>query len=394
MRPYSRSSSVRLAAATAVVLSAAALCACHGPDKPEAAKTAPPTDDAVELTQSQLQAIQIEPVAVHRFSPQRTAVGSIDFDEDKAVQVFSNYQGKIVQAFAQVGDVVRKGQPLYTIESPDLMQAGSTLISAQGAYDAAVKALDRARKLKETNGISDQNLEQAVSAEISAEAALKAARAAMAVFGKSDSQIDQMIAQRRIDPALVVPSPISGRVTARNAQPGLLVQPGAAPAPYAVADTSAMWMLANVAESDTPLFRQGQAVRVKVMAVPDRDFAGTIDVVGASVDPNTHTTLLRSVVRDPQQTLRPGMLATFVIAVGSAASGVALPQDGVVREADGSMNIWVTTDRKRFTRRAVKLGLLQDGFQQITEGLAPGELAVTRGAVFLSNMKNAAESGE
>jgi membrane fusion protein, heavy metal efflux system len=74
------------------------------------------------------------------------------------------------------------------------------------------------------------------------------------------------VAARRIDPQLVVKSPITGKITARNAQPGLLVQPGNAPAPYSVADVSLMWMVANVPESDSSSMKVGQAVQVSVMA--------------------------------------------------------------------------------------------------------------------------------
>jgi membrane fusion protein, heavy metal efflux system len=72
------------------------------------------------------------------------------------------------------------------------------------------------------------------------------------------------VATRKIDSALVVRSPLAGEVIAYNAPPGLLVQPGTGPAPFSVADTSLMWMLGNVTESDSPLFRVGQAVEARV----------------------------------------------------------------------------------------------------------------------------------
>ena len=71
----------------------------------------------------------------------------------------------------------------------------------------------------------------------------------MRIFGKTEAEIDRIVAERTVDPTLVVASPIDGRVTARNAAPGLLVQPGNAPAPYTVADIDMMWMLAHVPES-------------------------------------------------------------------------------------------------------------------------------------------------
>jgi cobalt-zinc-cadmium efflux system membrane fusion protein len=349
---------------------------------------AAPDSNSVELNDKQLKSIKFEPAETHSFSQQRVAVGSIDFDENLAVQVFAPYQGRIIKAYAEIGDEVKKGQTLYTIDSPDLIQAESTLIAAAGVYDLTTAALNRAKPLYDTQGLAQKDLEQAESDQMSADGALKAARDAVKLFGKSDAQIDEMIAQRKVDRELVVPSPIDGRVTARAAQPGLLVQPGNAPAPYQVADTSTMWMLANVAETDSPMFRVGQAVRVKVMAFQDHDFEGKISTLGATVDPNTHTVLVRSEVRDPRHELRPGMFATYVISTGDPVTAVAVPLPGVVREGDGTMSIWVTTDKHRFTRRTAKLGLQQDGFDQIVDGLKPGETVVTDGAVFLSNMLN------
>jgi cobalt-zinc-cadmium efflux system membrane fusion protein len=233
-----------------------------------------------------------------------------------------------------------------------------------------------------------------VSDQMTAQAALEAARSAVRVFGKTDAEINRMVASRRIDPALVVASPVSGRVTARNAQPGLLVQPGTAPAPFAVSDTSTMWMIANVAETDSPLFHRGQPVQVKVAAYPDRDFSGTISVIAASVDPATHTVAVRSEIRDPKHELKPGMMAAFVIQTGAPVTATAAPLDAVVRDGDGSMNVWVTTDRRHFLRRTVKIGLQRDGFDEIVDGLRPGELVVNKGAVFLSNMLDASQAGD
>ena len=79
------------------------------------------------------------------------------------------------------------------------------------------------------------------------------------------------------------------------------------------------------------------------------------------------------------------MFATFVSRTGTPLRSVAVPLDGVVREGDGTMTVWVTADRRRFTKRTVKVGLQQDGYRQIIEGVQPGELVATEGALFLSN---------
>ncbi len=163
------------------------------------------------------------------------------------------------------------------------------------------------------------------------------------------------------------------------------MQPGSAPAPYTVADIDTMWMLANVAEDDSPALRVGQSVQVTVDAFPGRIFEGKITTIGATVDPNTRRVLVRSEIEDPRHELRSGMFANFVIRIGAPVRSPAVPLDSVVREGDGTMTIWVTADRRRFTRRTVKIGEQRDGYRQILEGVQAGELVATEDAIFLSN---------
>ena len=344
---------------------------------------------SLDLSPSQLNSIKIEPVGSYQFPVEKDAVGNIDFDEDLSVQVFPAYQGTILKTFGELGARVQKDQPLYTIKSPDLIQAESNLIGAAATLDLTNKELARVQGL---GGVSEREKEQATSDQQTAEGALKAAQDAVLVFGKTNAEIDQMIASRRIDPALVVRSPISGKITYKVAQPGFLVQPGNAPAPYSVADVAIKWMLANVSETDVPLFHLGQSVQVKVMAFPDHAFQGKVSKIYETVDPNTHRVTIRSEIADPRDELRPGMLANFVIRVHNPVEATAIPANGVVREADGTMTAWVTADRRRFEQRIVKIGLRNDDRVQVLDGLRPGELVVADGAVFLSNMLSAPPS--
>jgi membrane fusion protein, heavy metal efflux system len=353
------------------------------PNAPTAASREP---DSVDLSDSQLGSVRVAPVAERDFPVEKEAVGSIDFNAELTVQVSTPYQGRIIGLFASFGDDVKKGQTLFTIDSPDLLEAESTLIAAAGVLDLTNRNLARLRELFTTRAVSERDLEQAVSDQQTAEGNLRAARDTVHLFGKTDADIDHIIAQRSADPTLVVPSPITGRITARNAAPGLFVQPGSAPAPFTVADIDTMWLLANVAETDSPAFRVGQPVQVKISAFPDRTFDAKITTVGSTVDPNTRRVLVRSEVKDPQHELRSGMFANFVITVGAPVRSPAIPLDGVVREGDGTMTVWVTADRHRFSRRTVKIGEQRDGYRQILEGVQAGELAATEGSLFLSNM--------
>jgi cobalt-zinc-cadmium efflux system membrane fusion protein len=332
-------------------------------------------------------------VAWREFARLKTAVGTIDFNENLLVQVFSQYQGKILKAFYNIGDEVQAGNVLFTIDSPDLLSAESTLLAAAGVLELQKRTLARALNLLKAGGSAQKDVDQATSDEQTAEGNFKAAKDAVRIFGKSEAEVEQILVDRKLDSTLLVPSPISGRIVVRNAAPGFLTQPGVAPAPFTVADLSTMWMLANVIETDAPAYRLGQEVEVRVPAYPDKIFKGHVTALGAMIDPNTHRQMVRSEIEDPQHLLRSGMLASFVIRVGDPVRSLAVPAEGVAREGDGTMTVWSTKDGRRFVKRTVSTGLQQDGFTQILEGLSPDETVVTEGAVFLSNKLLLGEAG-
>jgi membrane fusion protein, heavy metal efflux system len=353
-----------------------------------ATKAPPAADDTaqfVDLSEKQAASLKIAATGSRDFETLKTAIGTIDFNQNVLVQVFSQYPGKILKASYNVGDDVKQGDVLFTIDSPDLLQAESTLLASAGVLELQTRTLARATQLLKAGGAAQKDIDQATSDQQTAEGNFKAAKNAVLIFGKTDAEIAQILVQRRVDATLLVPSPISGRIITRNAAPGFLTQPGNAPAPYSVADLSTMWMVANVIENDAPSYKLGQEVEVRVPAYPDTIFKGHVTTVGSMIDPNTHRQLVRSEIADPQNLLRPGMFASFVIRMGQPVHSPAVPVEGVVREGDGTMTVWVTTDRRHFIKRTVKVGMQQNGWSQILEGLNPGELAVAEGAVFLSN---------
>jgi len=348
----------------------------------------------VELNEKQMATVKVEKVGELDFPNEKSAVGNIDFNEDRTLQVFTPYQGRIIDLYATLGDEVKQGQVLFTIDSPDLLTADSNLIAAAGVLELTTKALNRLRILYESkSGVAQKDLEQAISDQQTAEGNLKTARDAVRIFGKTDEEIDTIIRDRRADPKLLVKSPISGRVTARNAAPGLFEQPGTAPAPFSIADISTMWMIGNVAESDVSAFNIGQPVKVSLISFPGRTFEGHITTIGSSVDPTMHRMLVRSEIDDPNHELRQNMFATFVIETGPPVHSLAVPLSGIVREGDGTMNAWVSLGGRRFVERVVKTGITKDGQRQILSGLKPGELVATDGAVFLSNVLAIGQAG-
>src|SRR5262249_12516992 len=222
--------SILIAAAAVVVLAGVAFLAGEpvlrylglktGPTAVAAAPPEPPTPQSVELQESLVETVKVQPVEERDFPIEKDAVGSIDFNGDMTVQVFPPNQGRIIDLFAKVGDEVRKGQTLCTIDSPDLVQAGSTLISSAGVLELTTRTLVRLRDLAKTKAAAQRDLEQAISDQQAAEGAYKAARDAVRIFGKTEDEIDRMVSERRGDPGRGGPRPATGGLTRRHADPG------------------------------------------------------------------------------------------------------------------------------------------------------------------------------
>jgi cobalt-zinc-cadmium efflux system membrane fusion protein len=383
MQKIYRSTTAHPALWMALIL-CAGLAGCGGNAAPPAA-AAPKNTDSVTINDQQAKHVAVVPVESREFEQQRAAVGYIDFNQDRLAQVFPPYPGRVRQVLAKTGDDVAKGQLLFTIDSPDLAQAESNLIATAGVRALTTRTLERARQMLESQAAAQKDLEQATADQQTAEGNYQAARNLLRMHGLSEAEIDRLAAGRKVDGEFRVLSPMTGKITARNIASGDFVQPGTAPAPFSVADLDSLWMVANVSEDDATALRPGEAVTVAVNALPGRRFSGSVDVIGSSVDPATHRVQVRSNVRDAQRQLRPQMLASFEIRTGEPLHAAAVPLNAVVREGDGSMTVYVTQDGRRFVRRTVKLGLQQNGYHQIIEGLAPGERVAGDGALFLSN---------
>lgn len=245
-------------------------------------------------------------------------------------------------------------------EEPSVVQSEATLLTAAANLEMSHRELARVQSLGEANGIAPKELEGALAAEQAAAAALKAARDAVRALGVSEAQIDRMVRTGRFDPTRT--------------------------------DAHRKWVVANVPESDSPRVRTGQALRVQVPAFPGRWYRGTVSRIYATIDPGTHRMTVRAPIEDPKNELRAGMLATVIIRLAAPLQAVAIPTTAAVREGDGSMIAWVTTDRQHFSMRPLTLGLASDRHYQVLDGLKANELVVTEGGVFLSNMLEAPPS--
>ncbi len=245
-------------------------------------------------------------------------------------------------------------------EDPSVVQAESNLLTASANQEMSRRELVRVQGLGEANGIAPREYEGAQAAQQTAAATLKAARDAVRALGVSEAQIDRMVSANRFDAVDT--------------------------------DPHRKWVIVNLPESDSARVRPGQKLRVRVPAYPGNWYPGTIARIYATIDPGTHRIAVRALIEDPRNELRAGMLATVIIRFADPVQAVAIPTTAAVRQGDGSMITWVTTDRHHFSVRPLKLGLENQGRYQVLDGLEADELVVTEGGVFLSNLLDAPPS--
>ena len=363
-----------------------------------AARSAPA--GAITVTEQQMQQIKLGKVEARSFWDEKTAVGQIALNEDVTTPVFTPYAGRVTRLFAKPGDAVNKGDPLFEIDSPDLVQSESTLITAAGTHqkarsqlDLATRAVQRQRQLFEAKATAQKDLDQAENdyraADTdfrSATGALAAAQDAVRIFGKTDAEINRIREQRRVDSTMTVYAPFGGTVVSRKAGPGQYVQPSNADAVYTIADLSKMWLIANVAELDIPFVHIGDEVTVKVAAYPQETFRARITNIGAAVDPTTRRITVRSELEPKGYMLKPQMFATFRIITEAGQPTAAVPTSALTRDSERTL-AWVQTAPRQFAMRTVQRGIDQEGMTQVLSGLTAGETVVTEGSVFLSNVE-------
>jgi cobalt-zinc-cadmium efflux system membrane fusion protein len=365
-----------------------------------------PDPNVVTLDEEQAQRLKIEPVRLRTFRDEKTAVGRIAFNDERTTSIFAPFQGRVLRLVAKPGDSLRPGSSLLIIDSPDLVQANADLIAASVAVRKAQNQLSlvervakRQRLLYEAGAGAFKDVEQAESDLRNAQHDLKTSEGQLtaarnhlgAPFGKSDAEIAKIETTHEVDRVTQIVSPIAGTVTARKVSPGQFVRADNTEPMFSVADVSSMWLIANVAEIDIPLIKLGQEVTVQVMAYPGEVFRARITYVGATVDPTVRRLTVRAEIDNADGKLKPDMFASFRILTGAPAQSPSVPAGAIVREGDGTMTAWVTTDRKRLVKRTVTVGLQQGGFDQILEGLQAGELVATESALFLGNLVTSAQ---
>jgi len=351
--------------------------------KPEAA----PSEAAVpagtfRATPQQLKTLTIEPVSLHGFVSEEITEGKIAVNGDRSTPLFSPYSGRITRVIAGLGDTVKKGAPLATLQATEFVQAQNDLATAVAQRKLARINESRKHALFEAKGGSLSDWQQAQADLTAAETAVHSVRNRLKILGQSDAQIDELESARSINPVATITAPIAGVVVDRQVGPGQYVQAGAGTPVFTIADPSSVWLLANVREADSGSVRSGDVMIVRVPAYPEREFRARVTYVAALVDSGTHRLPVRAEIDNRDGALKPEMFASFRIQTSDATESAAIPEAAVVYEGDAA-HVWVLQGGGLLAYRAIRTGRNNDGLVEVLEGLKPGERIVTKGGLFI-----------
>jgi multidrug efflux pump subunit AcrA (membrane-fusion protein) len=284
------------------------------------------------------------------------AAGRVAFDERRLHRVHAKFEGWVESLPVDyTGRPVRKGEPLLSIYSPELL-------ATQQEYLLAA----RAKRQLSSSG-------NAAVARGGADL-YESARQRLLLWDIPPAEIARLERTGQPRKALTLVSPVTGVVTAKNVVRGARVMP--AESLFEIADLSRLWVLADVYEAEAAFVRVGQTGRMTLSYLPGREWTGTVTFIAPVVQPETRTVSVRLEFANPDGVLKPDMFAEVVLE-RSLGSVVAVPDAAVLSTGTRSI-VFVVKEDGAFEPREVRVGTKTDGYWEIATGLEPGVKVVTQ----------------
>lgn len=340
----------------------------------EAPKPAAPRVDGQRITFAAgdpgLAFLKSEPV-VADYGGAISLTGRVVWDETRTVRVVPPLTGKVVRVLAKPGDVVRAGQPLAILSSPDFGQVRADWRKAEADAALSAKNLARSRELHEAGVIPAKELQQAEADHV--RAAAEAARAA--------SRYHQLAGPGGDGQEYPISSPIAGTVVERNLNPGQELRPDAPPL-FVVTDPTRLWLSLDAHEDELGALSPGKEIRIEARAYPGETFPARIAHVADFVDPASRTVKVRAELTDPGRRLKGEMFVSATVPTPAGGHPLA-PARAVLLESGGSHMAFVELAPGHYERRPVKVARNRGGQVEIAEGLKEGEKVVSEGNLYL-----------
>ena len=308
--------------------------------------------------------------------------GTVQPNAYREVHVTPIAGGVVTQVSAELGQSVKRGQPIVRVLSKDLAEAQTAFVGFEAEFDVEHKKLERTQELVRIGAASREELER-VEADHRVHAAhVQEARQKLLLLGLDEEQIGRLSAGQQVSTYISVPSPVDGIVTARSVNLGQVV--GLGQDLFTVTDLSSVWIEGNLLEDDFGTVRAGSQATITTPAYVGRIYRGAADYIEPRVDPQTRTAKVRVTVENPGLALRMGMYVDMEFANVKAGNAVIVPKSAIQAVASGNV-VYLPVELKegRFLQRAVRIGEETGGGFHVLEGLAQGDTVVTEGSVLL-----------
>jgi len=329
-----------------------------------AAATPAPSDDpgtmtSVQLTAEEQKSIGVETVEVTRQTIRKeiAAPGKVVEPETGLGTISARISGRIEKLLLNVtGESVRRGDQVALIYSPEIFAAGEE-------YRLSLENRQRLAASKEADAV------------VQADELVRASRRRLEIRGLTPQQIEEIASASEKPIEIAVYSPMSGIVTKRNVAEGQYVKEG--DALFEIADLSTVWVQADIFESDIPLIRNGQTVKITAPTLAG-SLRGVISFLQPAVDPQTRTMPVRIQVSNAQMRLRPGMFVQVSFETSFGSDVVAVPRSAVLDTGKEKV-VYVAKDNGIFEKRSIDATTAGDEYYAVTKGVEPGERVVTHG---------------
>lgn len=331
--------------------------------------------------------IKIEQVGEQPTTVEGTAgllsTGVVQPNTYRTTPVISLVGGIVRSVNAELGQGVKAGQQVAVVFSDELAMAQSRYLTAIAELDEHHKHHRRIMELVEIGAASREEMEQATTKLRSAESEVASLRQRLLLFGLSQQRVNSLKSSSQISSEIGLPSPVSGTVIGRSANPGEVIE--ANKEILRVADLSSVWVVGQVYEKDLASIQVGSGASITSDAYPGRVFRGRITYVDPSLDPTTRTAQARIELGNPGQALKIGMYVNvaFTALGASQITGVVIPSVAVQNINNQQVVFVVTSDPNVFVIRPVRLGPETNGRYAVLEGLSVSERIVTEGSFML-----------
>jgi cobalt-zinc-cadmium efflux system membrane fusion protein len=352
------------------------LAGCNSKKKVESAEAPPPANvehagDVSVMHVPKSDRFVLATASERQAASTLNVTGAVNPDVSRTIPVISLANGRVVEAYARLGDFVKKGQLVMEVQSTDVSGAFNTYIKAQNDERLARIQFERAKILYDKGAIPKSQLEMTETSEQDAKADLIAAEQQLKVLG---------VDKDNPSAAVKVYAPASGVIIAQNvtsAGAAGVTLSGSSTA-YTIADLSHVWIICDVFENDLSTARLGEKAEIRLNAYPDRTFTGTVSDIGAVLDPTIRTAKVRIQVENPGMVMRVGMFATVTLHGQKAETRTAVPATAVLHLQDRDW-VFLPLGDGQFRRTEVRAGQMMDGDQQeILTGLNPGQQVVAK----------------